>query len=118
VAWEAVAHFKRELDRRKSGEIDVRAPHTANGNGVRAKPGGWTLIDGRGKSCAGVIAAISKQVEQEPGTFVEAILADALNIYDVIAWTEQAGHRLLTQRREADGTTRVFIQPKSAVPAR
>lgn len=113
VAWEAVAHFKRELDRRKSGEIDVRAQRNGHTlvDGTRPKAGGWAIIDGRGKTCAGVIAAISRQVDHEPNTFVEAILADALNIYDVIAWAEQAGHRLLTQRREPDGTTRVLIQP-------
>ena len=113
VAWEAVALFKRELDRRKSGEIDPRAEKNdhATANGTSAKAGGWTIIDGRGKNCAGVIAAISRQVDQEPNTFIEAILADALNIYDVIAWAEQAGHHLLTQRRDPDGTTRVFIQP-------
>jgi TusA-related sulfurtransferase len=44
-------------------------------------------------------------------SLVEAILHDALNIYDVTLWAEQAGHRLLTQRRETDGTLRVLIQP-------
>jgi hypothetical protein len=42
---------------------------------------------------------------------VEAILADALNIYDVILWAERGGHRLITQRKEGDGTLRVLIQP-------
>ena len=109
VAWEAVAHFKREVDRRKTGEVDVRAKAPAVlANGSR---GGWAVIDGRGKSCAGVIAALSRQVEADHVSFVEAILADALNIYDVIAWAEQAGHRLITQRKDGDGTARVLIQP-------
>ena len=69
------------------------------------------VIDGRGKSCAGVIAALSHQMEQDRESFVEAILADALNIYDVILWTEQAGHKLLTQRKDPDGAVRVLIQP-------
>ena len=113
IAWEAVAHFKSEVDRRKSGEIDVRAPRNgaSAATATRAKPGGWAIIDGRGKTCAGVIAAISRQVDRDQQSVIEAILADALNIYDVIAWTEQAGHRLLSQRRDADGTTRVLIQP-------
>ena len=72
---------------------------------------GWTVIDGRGKNCAGVIAALSRQLEYDRASFVEAILHDALNIYDVIYWAEQAGHRILTQRQDTDGTLRVLIQP-------
>ena len=106
VAWEAVAEFKRQLDLRKTGEIPVHAepaPVTTSN--------GWVVIDGRGKSCAGVIAALTKQMEQDRESFVEAILADALNIYDVTLWAEQAGHRLLTQRKDPDGAVRVLIQP-------
>ena len=106
VAWEAVAEFKRQLDLRKSGEVSVHSeavPVTS--------ANGWVVIDGRGKSCAGVIAALSHQMEQDRESFVEAILADALNIYDVILWTEQAGHKLLTQRKDPDGAVRVLIQP-------
>ena len=109
VAWEAVAHFKEQLDLRKSGQIDVRRQQTpSNGNGHRD---GWAVVDGRGKNCAGVIAALSRQMDDDRGSFVEAILHDALNIYDVIYWAEQAGHKLLTQRKENDGTLRVLIQP-------
>ena len=105
VAWEAVAEFKRQLDLRKTGEIDVHtdAPPVA--------ADGWVVIDGRGKSCAGVIAALTRQMELDNQSFVEAILADALNIYDVTLWAEQAGHRLLTQRKDPDGAVRVLIQP-------
>jgi TusA-related sulfurtransferase len=118
VAWEAVAYFKEQLDLRKSGVIDVRAPVGAapggngygNGNG-NGHGSGWTVIDGRGKNCAGVIAALSRQMEYDRTSFIEAILHDALNIYDVIYWAEQAGHRLLTQRKENDGTLRVLIEP-------
>ena len=118
VAWEAVANFKRELDLRKSGEVEVHresppvASSGSNGSGgSNSASGGWTVIDGRGKSCAGVIAALTRQMEGDPQSFVEAILQDALNIYDVIYWSEQAGHRVLTQRKETDGTMRVLIQP-------
>jgi len=120
VAWEAVANFKRELDLRKSGEVDVHNGTAAISNGgpnsggtVNGGGGGWVIIDGRGKSCAGVIAALSQQMTADTHSFVEAILADALNIYDVIVWAENAGHRLITQRKDTDGTTRVLIQPKS-----
>ncbi len=115
VAWEAVAEFKRELDLRKTGEVNVHGgvtPIAGNGSGNGAA-GGWVIIDGRGKSCAGVIAALSYQLEADRHSFVEAILADALNIYDVILWTENSGHHLLTQRKDADGTVRVLIQPKA-----
>ncbi len=109
VAWEAVAEFKRQLNLRKSGEVSVHhEPMQAAGNGSN---GGWVIIDGRGKSCAGVISALTRQIETDRRSFVEAILADALNIYDVIVWAENAGHNLLTQRKETDGTMRVLIQP-------
>jgi uncharacterized protein (UPF0264 family) len=111
VAAEAVAHFKHELDLRKSGEIDVH--HNGNGHitETASNGGGWAVVDGRGKNCAGVIAALTSQIARDRQSFVEAILNDALNIYDVIYWAEQAGHRMLTQRREADGLVRVLIQP-------
>ena len=109
VAWEAVAEFKRQLDLRKSGEVKVHVePAAASGNGSGS---GWVIIDGRGKSCAGVIAALSRQLEADNQSIIEAILADALNIYDVILWAENSGHHLLSQRKEVDGTVRVLIQP-------
>jgi (5-formylfuran-3-yl)methyl phosphate synthase len=111
VAWEAVARFKRELDRRKSGEIDVHASAPGNGgNGHGNGSSEWAVVDGRGKNCAGVLSALSRQVSSAPHSFVEAIVADSLNIYDVIAWAEQGGHRVLTQRKDPDGTTRLLIQ--------
>ena len=118
MAWEAVANFKRELDLRKSGEVSVHPDPAAIANGGISNGGttngagsGWVIIDGRGKSCAGVIAALSQQMTADTRSFVEAILADALNIYDVIVWAENAGHRLITQRKDTDGTTRVLLQP-------
>ena len=101
VAWEAVAEFKRQLDLRKTGEIAVHADAP-----TMTATNGWVVIDGRGKSCAGVLAALTRQIEQDRESFVEAILADALNIYDVTLWAEQAGHRLLTQRKDPDGAVR------------
>jgi uncharacterized protein (UPF0264 family)/dihydrodipicolinate synthase/N-acetylneuraminate lyase len=109
VAWEAVAHFKQELERRKSGEINVHErPAITVTNG---SSGGWAVVDGRGKNCAGVIAALSRQIENDRPSLIEAVLYDALNIYDVIYWAEQSGHRLVTQRKEPDGILRVLIQP-------
>ena len=109
VAWESVAEFKRHLDLRKSGEVNVfPEPVTVAGNG---SAGGWIIIDGRGKSCAGIIAAVTRQMEADQKSFVEVILADALNIYDVTLWAENGNHRLITQRRDTDGTVRVLLQP-------
>ena len=107
VAWEAVAEFKRQVDLRKSGEVDVHDGEVIPVSGSN----GWVVIDGRGKSCAGVIAALTKQVEMDRESFVEAILADALNIYDVSLWAEKSGHEVLTKRSDPDGTTRVLIRP-------
>ena len=107
VAWEAVAEFKRQVDLRKSGEVDVFDGGVVPVSGSN----GWVVIDGRGKSCAGVLAALTKQVEVDNESFVETILADALNIYDVTLWAERAGHEVLTKRSDPDGTTRVLIRP-------
>ena len=113
VAWQAVAEFKRQLDLRKSGAVSVhKQPAYSNGNS-----GGWVIIDGRGKSCAGIIAALTQQVAADRGSIVEAILGDALNIYDVMVWVEKSGHGLLTRRVDSDGSVRVLIQPRSAAPS-
>ena len=124
VAWESVAEFKRQLDMRKTGEVNVfseangfqGASSGANFNEAMTMPsngsgGGWVVIDGRGKSCAGVIAALARQMEYDDKSLVEAILADALNIYDVILWAEQGKHNVLNHRKDADGTVRVLIRP-------
>ena len=116
VAWESVAEFKRQLDLRKTGEISVRPDLYVPGNGhapVVTQGAGWVVIDGRGKSCAGVIAALAKQTEADHHSMVEAILGDALNIFDVMLWTEKEGHTFINRRDEGDGTVRVLIQPKA-----
>ena len=71
------------------------------------------VIDGRGKSCAGVIAALAKQTEADHHSMVEAILGDALNIFDVMLWSEKEGHTFINRRDEGDGSVRVLIQPKA-----
>lgn len=109
VNWEAVAEFKRQLDLRKSGAIDVR---NDSGNGhAAAVSTAWVVIDGRGKNCAGIIAALSTQVDTNRASLIEVIIPDVLNIYDVIAWSQKHGHRLLSQRKEGDGLLRLLVQP-------
>ena len=108
VYWEAVAEFKRQLDARRTGEIDVRdGAHSVSGNGA----GGWIVIDGTGKSCASILAELTAQVEADSKSFVEVVMPDVLNAYDVLVWAENGGHSVLTQRKDPDGTTRVLIQP-------
>ena len=115
VHWEPVAEFKRQLDLRTTGEIDVYdgapAPTGDGPNGVAAAPGGWTVIDGTGKTCAGIIAALSAQVSEDDGSFVEVIIPDVLNTYDVIAWAEKGNHTVLTQRKDVGGAMRMLIKP-------
>jgi TusA-related sulfurtransferase len=107
VAWEAVSEFKHELGLRKTGEIAVReGPMTVTTNGS-----GWVVVDGRGKSCAGIIAALSQQIERDSKALVEVLCSDVLNTYDLVLWAEKGAHRILTQRKEADGTLHMLVQP-------
>ena len=109
VYWEAVAEFKRQLDARRMGEIDVHdGAHAASGNGAKS---GWIVIDGTGKSCASILAELTEQVEADSKSFVEVVMPDVLNAYDVLVWAENGGHNVLTQRKDPDGMTRVLIQP-------
>ena len=115
VHWEAVAEFKRELELRKTGEIDVfgtaPAVSTRGGNGTDDAGDGWMVIDGTGKSCAGIIAALSEQMERDKTSFVEVIIPDVLNTYDVIVWAERGNHSVLTQRKDPNGSLRMLIRP-------
>ena len=115
VHWEAVARFKRELRRRQTGEVDVfqRVPgvSSAANNGVDGAGDGWVVIDGTGKTCAGIIAALSEQVERNEDSFIEVIIPDVLNTYDVIVWAEKGNHSILTQRKDPKGSMRMLIRP-------
>ena len=44
-------------------------------------------------------------------SFVEVIMPDVLNTYDVIVWAEKGGHSILTQRKDDNGSIRILIQP-------
>ena len=109
VHSDAVAEFKRQLDLRQTGEIDVHsAPAAVSSNGAT---GGWAVIDGTGKTCAGILAALNRQVETDGTSFVEVIMPDVLNAYDIIVWAEKGRHSIVTQRKDPDGSTRILIQP-------
>ena len=115
VHWEPVAEFKRQVDMRQSGEVDVFAtatPTASNGSsGNNGSANGWVVIDGTGKTCAGIIAALTEQIDEDAESFVEVLIPDVLNSYDVIVWAEKRNHSILTQRKDPAGFVRMLIKP-------
>ena len=107
VHWESVADFKKQLDLRQTGEINV---YDENGS-TENKGSDWIIIDGTGKTCAGIIAALSKQIKEDASSFVEVIIPDVLNTYDLIVWAEKNSHDIVTQRKDAEGSLRMLIKP-------
>ena len=71
----------------------------------------WIIIDGTGKTCAGIIAALSKQISEDTSSFVEVIIPDVLNTYDLIVWAEKNSHDIVTQRKDSEGSLRMLIKP-------
>ena len=115
VHRDAVAEFTRQLRLRETGKISVRearimAGDGADVNGVNGS-NGWMIIDGTGKTCAGILAALAAQIEQDSESFIEVIIPDVLNTYDVVVWAEESSHSVLTQRKDASGATRMLIKP-------
>ena len=110
VHWEAVAEFREQLIRRQTGEVDVfkGSDISVGSNGYK---GEWMVIDGTGKTCASILAELSEQVETHRDSFVEVVMPDVLNTYDVIVWAEKNEHKILTQRRDQEGSIRILIQP-------
>ena len=106
VHREPVREFKRRLELRQSGEVDVR-----NGAHAAVNGGGWVVIDGTGKTCAGILAALTEQIQRDHDSFIEVIIPDVLNTYDVLVWAEKGSHSVLTQRKTDDGSIRILIQP-------
>ena len=115
VHRDAVAEFTRQLRMRETGQISVRearimAGNSADANGANGS-NGWIVIDGTGKTCAGILAALTAQIEQDSESFIEVIIPDVLNTYDVVVWAEESSHSVLTQRKDETGTTRMLIKP-------
>jgi hypothetical protein len=109
VHWESVSEFKNQLDLRQTGEINV---YSENGTlPVNQESNGWIIIDGTGKTCAGIIAALSEQISADSASFVEVIIPDVLNTYDLIVWAEKNSHDIVTQRKDAEGSVRMLIKP-------
>jgi uncharacterized protein (UPF0264 family) len=109
VHWESVAEFKHQLDLRQTGEINV---YEENGVSTENRDSdGWIIIDGTGKTCAGIIAALSNQISVDSSSFVEVIIPDVLNTYDLIMWAEKNSHDIVTQRKDKEGSLRMLIKP-------
>lgn len=114
VHWEPVAEFKRQVDMRLSGDVDVfaNAPSASNGTNTNGSGGSeWVVIDGTGKTCAGIIAALTEHIDRDGKSFVEVLIPDVLNTYDVIVWAEKRNHSILTQRKDDAGFVRMLIKP-------
>ena len=114
VDWEAVAEFKRQVDMRQTGEVNVY-DHSPVGTGTNGANGtsdsGWVVIDGTGKNCAGIIAALTEHIAQDSKSLVEVLIPDVLNTYDVIVWAEKKNHTVLNKRNDSAGFVRMLIQP-------
>ena len=111
VHWEPVAEFKRQLDMRMSGDVDVFSSAPANGTANGSVGSDWVVIDGTGKTCAGIIAALTEHIDADRESFVEVMIPDVLNTYDVIVWAEKRNHSILTQRKDDAGFVRMLIRP-------
>ena len=109
VHWESVSEFKKQLDLRQTGELNV---YSGNGTpSVNQESDGWIIIDGTGKTCAGIIAALSVHISDDSSSFVEVIIPDVLNTYDLIVWAEKNSHDIVTQRKDGEGSVRMLIKP-------
>jgi uncharacterized protein (UPF0264 family)/TusA-related sulfurtransferase len=112
VHRDAVGEFRRQLDLRETGKVSVREAQIMAGNGAGIQTSnGWIVIDGTGKTCAGILAALNAQIELDAESFIEVIIPDVLNAYDVVVWAEERSHNVLTQRKDESGTTRMLIKP-------
>jgi uncharacterized protein (UPF0264 family)/TusA-related sulfurtransferase len=110
VHWESVAEFKRQLDLRATGEVQIYSDSEQSVLN-NSDANGWIVIDGTGKTCAGIIAALSDQIKLDETSFVEVIIPDVLNTYDLIVWSEKNKHEIVTQRKDTQGTIRMLIKP-------
>jgi len=112
VYWEAVKHFKDQLDLRKSGELKVRenlASEFQTSSNFFSK--GEVIIDGQGKSCSGIIAALAEQIKNDNNSIVEVIIPDELNTYDVLLWARNDNHSIIDQQKDGNGNLRILLKP-------
>ena len=113
VYWEAVDHFKSELERKKveglkfTDNISVDKVLNQSSDDIKAE----VVIDGKGKSCAGIIAALSEQISIDKTSIVEVIIPDKLNTYDVFLWAKNDNHSIMNQHTDDDGNLRILVKP-------
>ena len=69
------------------------------------------MIDGTGKTCAGIIAALTEHISKDSKSLVEVLIPDVLNTYDVIVWADKRNHNVINQRKDPAGFVRMLIQP-------
>jgi len=112
VYWEAVKHFKDQLDLRKSGELKVRENLSSEfQTSSKFSPKGEVIIDGQGKSCSGIIAALAEQIKNDNNSIVEVIIPDELNTYDVLLWARNDNHSIIDQQKDGNGNLRILLKP-------
>jgi uncharacterized protein (UPF0264 family)/TusA-related sulfurtransferase len=112
VYWEAVKHFKNQLDLRKSGELKVRENLSSEfQTSSKFFPKGEVIIDGQGKSCSGIIAALAEQIKNDNNSIVEVIIPDELNTYDVLLWARNDNHSIMDQQKDGNGNLRILLKP-------
>jgi|TARA_B110000116_G_scaffold253113_1_gene249556 uncharacterized protein (UPF0264 family)/TusA-related sulfurtransferase len=112
VYWEAVKHFKDQLDLRKSGELKVRENLSSEfQTSSKFFPKGEVIIDGQGKSCSGIIAALAEQIKNDNNSIVEVIIPDELNTYDVLLWARNDNHSIIDQQKDGNGNLRILLKP-------
>ncbi len=112
VYWEAVNHFKSELDKKSEGFAfpeNISVDQVLNQTKGEIK--GEVIIDGKGKSCAGIIAALSEQISIDKTSIVEVIIPDKLNTYDVFLWAKNDNHSIMNQHTDDDGNLRILVKP-------
>ena len=91
--------------------MDVFSSAPSNGTANGSVNSDWVVIDGTGKTCAGIIAALTEHIDADAESFVEVLIPDVLNTYDVIVWAEKRNHSILTQRKDDAGFVRMLIRP-------
>ena len=111
VYSESVAEFKRQVGLRKSGDIKVLKDMSLLNENTEDESNGWKIIDGTGKTCSGIIAALSEEINNNSNSFIEVIIPDVLNTYDILMWVEKEKHNILTQRKDEKGFVRMMISP-------
>jgi len=112
VYWEAVNYFKSELDKKSEGFAfpeNISVDQVLNQTKGEIK--GEVIIDGKGKSCAGIIAALSEQISIDKTSIVEVIIPDKLNTYDVFLWAKNDNHSIMNQHTDDDGNLRILVKP-------